>query len=77
MLTRSPCWNDGEDCPKRHVGCRAECDAWQEYSEIHEKESEEIRKRKSAGSNADAFFVEASMRWKRYYKCESHKDKRR
>lgn len=34
----SPCWHNGNDCPRRQVGCRTACQEWHEFQEQVEKE---------------------------------------
>ena len=41
MMTRPPCYNDGKDCSRRYVGCRAECEAWHEWLIVHAEEKEQ------------------------------------
>lgn len=26
-MKANPCWTDGKDCPRRHAGCHATCEA--------------------------------------------------
>lgn len=40
-MTRPPCYNDGKDCSRRYVGCRASCEAWHEWLIIHAEEKEQ------------------------------------
>lgn len=35
-----PCIKTGKDCPKRHIGCHAECSEWA----VYEKKQEKYRK---------------------------------
>jgi len=46
-MTRPPCKTDGIDCPRRYIGCRAECDEWHKWLAIHERELEQIRASKN------------------------------
>lgn len=39
----SPCYNSGKDCPKRHVGCRENCDEWDKYTAMREAEKAKVR----------------------------------
>ena len=52
-MTKSPCYNGGQDCPRRYVGCKAECEAWHEWLAVHEAEREKIRGNKR--NEADVF----------------------
>ena len=76
-LTPPPCWNNGEDCQKRYVGCRAECDAWHEYLAIHAEEKEAFLKKKMAERDAESFMVKSRERAKIGYQREYKRDKRR
>lgn len=37
-MTRPPCKRDGVECPKRYVGCRAECEQYHKWLARHEVE---------------------------------------
>lgn len=41
-MTKPPCYNPKTktDCPRRYVGCRAECTEWHEWLVIHAEEKE-------------------------------------
>ena len=43
-MTKPPCGNGTEDCPRRYVGCKADCEEWHEWLAIHEHELEQINK---------------------------------
>lgn len=53
--TNSPCYNNGADCPRRYIGCRAECEAWHEWLAAHAEEIERISEKKRATQDADYF----------------------
>ena len=38
MRTKPPCKASGVDCPRRHVGCQSECEAFRKWQEIHKQE---------------------------------------
>jgi hypothetical protein len=46
-MTRPPCKPDGIDCPRRYVGCKAECEEWHEWLAAHERELAQIRAQKN------------------------------
>ena len=48
-----PCWNDGKDCDKREVGCRKNCEAWQEYEKLQAKYREQIYGTRKTGYEID------------------------
>lgn len=54
-MTKSPCFNDGNDCPRRHVGCRAECTEWQDWLAKHEQEREKRKKKLYAENDVNGF----------------------
>lgn len=31
-----PCYGGGQDCPRRTVGCRADCQDWKDALELHQ-----------------------------------------
>ena len=35
LVPKPPCFDESTntDCPKRHVGCRSECEEWRKYEE--------------------------------------------
>ena len=76
-MTPPPCWNNGEDCQKRYVGCRAECDEWHEYLAIHERETEEIRRKKYDERAAESYMVEGRIRAMTQNYRKYKRDKRR
>lgn len=55
-----PCYNNGNDCPARYVGCRASCTAWHEWLAIHEAEKEQATKGRYC--EADAFLCDQPKR---------------
>ena len=61
-MTRSPCYKNGHDCEKRHVGCRADCKEWQEWTAIHEQEREQRRKKAHAYHDVEAFLWAQGIR---------------
>lgn len=64
-MTLPPCKPDGIDCPRRYIGCRAECEAWHEWLCVHEKEVEARRHEKDRLYDADAFLVNQGKRTRR------------
>jgi hypothetical protein len=46
-MTQNPCYKNGTDCPRRYVGCKAECEEWHEWLAIHERELEQIRSKRN------------------------------
>ena len=64
MMTPSPCFDHETqtDCPRRRLGCRESCDAWNEWLEIHKHEKEMIRRQKDARDDIDHFERERRKR---------------
>lgn len=57
-MTKPPCKTpDGNDCPRRYIGCRAECEAWHEWLVIHEAEKEQMRRNKHSDLDVDGFLA--------------------
>lgn len=61
-FTKPPCYNDGKDCPNRHVGCREKCDAWQEWMVIHANEKEKQYAIYRRECDAESFTAEQGKR---------------
>ena len=63
-MTRSPCYDhiNKMDCPRRYVGCRAECEKWHERLVIHAEEVEAARKRKQQRDDVEAFLSDQPKR---------------
>ena len=57
-MTMCPCWTkeDG-DCAERRVGCRSECEKWQAWKVIHDREMEKhkVRKARTAEGHGGTF----------------------
>ncbi len=58
-MTRPPCYDhiSNRDCPRRYVGCRAECEKWHEWLAIHAEEVEAARKRKQQFDDVESFLT--------------------
>lgn len=59
-MKKPPCYNDGKDCPKRHVGCRDLCKEWNDWLVIHEAEKEQTKKDRY--NEADTFLCDQPKR---------------
>lgn len=62
-MTKPPCKPDGIDCPRRYIGCRAECDEYHKWLAIHAEEKEKLRQSKL--NPADYFLIEQKVRVKK------------
>ena len=61
-MTKPPCKTpDGIDCPRRYIGCRAECEEYHKWLEIH---AEEKQRQKQDRNPADNFLIEQQYRIK-------------
>ena len=58
-----PCKPDGIDCPRRYVGCRAECEEYHKWLAVHDEEKEKQRRNKF--NPADDFLIEQQARVKK------------
>lgn len=76
-MKKPPCKTpDGIDCPKRYIGCRAECDAYHEWLAKHEAEKELIRKNREKEWAVDGFLAGQKKRDQQAYWREQQKNKR-
>lgn len=77
-MTRSPCYDHitHRDCPRRYVGCRAECEKWHEWLIIHAEEVEAARKRKQQFDDVESFLTEQGERIRRINHERSEQRKR-
>lgn len=62
-MTLPPCKPDGIDCPRRYIGCRAECEEYNKWLAIHDEEKEKQRRNKF--NPADDFLIEQQARVKK------------
>ena len=72
-MTRPPCIVDGTACPRRAVGCRRTCEAWQKWVQVHAEEKAEIDRKKHADGLADGFLAEAYKRDEQHRRREQAK----
>lgn len=61
-MTKPPCYKDGHDCDKRHVGCRTNCKEWQDWTAIHEQECEQRREKAHAHNDVEEFIMRQAVR---------------
>jgi hypothetical protein len=47
-MISSPCKQNGQDCPNRHMGCHANCKAYTEYAELKRAETIHTNKVRTA-----------------------------
>ena len=74
-MKKPPCKTpDGMDCPRRYIGCQAECDAYHEWLAKHEAEKELIRKNREKEWAVDGFLA---LQNKRAYQARQRESKKR
>ena len=75
-MTKPPCQGpDGIDCPRRYIGCRADCEKWHEWLAIHEAEKK--REYEDKHNCADAFLYEQPKRVNRARHREYMRERKR
>ena len=64
MRTKPPCYiaEFDADCPKRHSGCKAECQAWKDFEAAHKAEKEAEYRKKDTERNLNSFEYEQPKR---------------
>ena len=64
VRTSPPCMDDVtmEDCPRRYVGCRAECEKWHEWLAIHAAELEKEKDNRNKQRDISGFFIDQGKR---------------
>ena len=62
-MTLPPCKPNGIDCPRRYIGCRAECEEYHKWLAKHDEENEKLRRNKF--NPADDFLIEQQARVKK------------
>lgn len=62
-MKKPPCKVNGIDCPRRYIGCRAECEEYHKWLAIHDEEKEKQRRNKL--NPADDFLIEQQARVKK------------
>lgn len=61
-MTKPPCGTPENPCPRRYIACHASCEKYHEWLVIHEAEKAEIKRKKYAENDINAF---AAGLWKR------------
>lgn len=61
-MTKPPCKVDGIECPRRYIGCRAECEEYHKWVATHAREK--ARERMDKQNEADTFLIERKTRKK-------------
>ena len=59
MKTQPPCFDKATktDCPRRYIGCKAECGAWHEWLAVHDAEMQKERQAKDRFKDAEDFLA--------------------
>ena len=63
-MTRPPCFDEqtNTDCPRRYIGCSADCKEWHEWLIIHAEEKEKFRNDLNKNGEAYKFMEDHSKR---------------
>lgn len=69
---KAPCFKDGKDCTKRKLGCRKDCEEWQQYEKQQAEYREQIRSTRKTEFDANRVMVEHRNK---YYKNRKGKYK--
>lgn len=75
-MKHSPCWNNGDDCPRRHLGCREKCEEWAKWLAEHEAKKEKIRQNRSREDDVNGFLALQNKRASQARQRESKKRSR-
>lgn len=62
-MTKPPCKVDGVNCPKRYVGCHADCEAWHKWLAVHEAEKQARYRYYAKTADADSLATETKQRF--------------
>lgn len=64
MLTHPPCFDEqtNTDCPRRYIGCCADCKEWHEWLIIHAEEKEKFRNDLNKNGEAYKFMEDHNKR---------------
>ena len=65
------------DCPRRYVGCRAECEDWHEWLAAHEAKRERIREARDLELTVDDFLNKQGQRTRLRNQAQYEREKRR
>lgn len=65
-MTKPPCGNGTEDCPRRYVGCKSECEEWHEWLAIHEHELEQIRAQRHENQEYYEYSADVIKKYERH-----------
>ena len=77
-MTKPPCWTkETGDCPRRYIGCRAECKDWHNWLVIHDKEMDAIKRDKDMKNVIDGYFIERAKMLKKGTQAKYERDKRK
>lgn len=61
-MMRPPCKTDGIDCPRRYIGCRAECERYLEWLARHDAAIQNKRKHYGAVGDGDRYMIDACIK---------------
>ena len=60
---KAPCFKNGKDCTKRKVGCRKDCEEWQQYEKRKAEYKEQLRSIYNTVHDADRVIIDRHNRY--------------
>ena len=78
-MTPHPCFDEKTrtDCPRRYVGCKADCARWQEWLIVHAEEKAEIQRKKHHDNDVNTFLMGQGLRQRRGNQAKNEQERRR
>lgn len=67
-----PCYIDGQDCPRRQVGCRSNCVDWQAYQVAHELDMAQRKAKRHAEWEVNSVLATQGLRIQAKYRVDSN-----
>lgn len=65
-MTKPPCKTpDGIDCPRRYIGCRAECEEYHKWLVAHDEERAQIKAARDKYMMAEEVMIKQTERVKK------------
>ena len=64
-MTLPPCKPDGIDCPRRYIGCRAECEEYHKWLAKHDEERAQIKAARDKYMMAEEVMIKRTERVKK------------
>jgi putative transposon-encoded protein len=64
-VKKPPCKVDGIDCPRRYIGCRAECEEYHNWLAKHDEEKAQIKAARDKYIMAEEVLIKQTERVKK------------